>query len=54
VLGFEPDRQIAVSGFSILDPKFTRALCDVFMERHVLGVVGECDMRVWFLHNEES
>ena len=54
MLGLEPDRQIAVGGFPVLNPKFTRALCDVFVGRHVLGVDRECDMRMRFLHNEES
>ena len=33
LLRFEPDRQIAVGGSSVLDPEIPGALCDVVMER---------------------
>ena len=37
LLRFEPDRQIAVGGSSVLDPKILGALRDVVMERRGCG-----------------
>jgi len=39
VFRFEPDRQIAVSGLPVLDPKFLGALRDIVVERYRAGVV---------------
>ena len=49
---FEPDRQIAVSWFPVMYPKFLGTLCDVIVERSVLGVVEITGGKVGLLHEE--
>ena len=54
VLRFEPDRQIAVGGFSVLGPKLFGTLRDFVMKRGVFIVGSEGAGSVWFLHKSDN